>query len=136
VALRIMAHVAERFECQRPPPTLLEIATALGIPSRLAGRVVAPLHVARLLVEVRGVETAYAPGAPLEKISCEAILQALRAGGGQELETRDDSSRTLVRDKFEEIRQAERTVAASVTLKELVNRTPPHGARVKSSKTG
>ncbi|PYI89284.1 MAG: hypothetical protein DME26_01620 [Verrucomicrobia bacterium] len=124
IALRIMTYIAERFERRQPPPTLLEIAAALGIPTRLAGRLILPLREARLLVEVRGVETAYAPGTPLEKISCEDILHALRAGGGQELDTRDDPSRALVRGEFERIQDAERAVAGSVTLKELVNRTP------------
>lgn len=124
VALRIMTCVAGRFERQSPPPTLLDIATALEIPSRLAGRVIVPLLEARLLVEVRGVETAYAPGAPLEKISCQDILQALRAGGGQELETCDDPARARVRSEFEKIQKAERAVAASVTLRELVNQIP------------
>jgi hypothetical protein len=48
----------------------------------------------------------------------------LRAGGGQELETRDEQSRAIVCAHFERIEQAERHAAATVTLKDLVNQVP------------
>jgi membrane protein len=124
VALRIMTYVAQRFATRQSPPTHLQIAEALAVPSRLVGRVIGPLLDERLLVEVRNDETAYTLAAPLEKINCQNIIQALRAGAGQELETRDDATRALVRSEFEKIQNAERASAASVTLKDLVERVP------------
>ena len=49
------------------------------------------------------------------------LLQTLRAGGGQELETREEQSRPVVCAHFERIADAERQAASTVTLKDLVN---------------
>ena len=43
-----MTFLAERFDRGQAPPTLLEIATELGVPSRLVGRVLQPLIDAHL----------------------------------------------------------------------------------------
>jgi membrane protein len=129
VALRVMSLLAQHFERGEKPPGLLQIANALGVPSRLVGRVLQPLIEARLVLEVSGVEVAYTPARPIEAITCHDVLQTLRAGGGQELETCDGQSRTLVQAEFQKIEEAGRQVAASVTLKELVSRMPkkePH----------
>ena len=113
---------------RQPLPTHLQIAEALAVPSRLVGRVIKPLLDDQLLVELRSDETAYMLGAPLEKISCQDIIEALRAGGGQELETRDDATRALVRGEFEKIQNAESASASRITLKDLVTRTPDPNA--------
>ena len=127
VALRLMALLAQRFEIGARPPTLLEISTRLGVPSRLAGRVIQPLC-ENNLVHAVAVENdeGYAPARPLENITCHDIINALRCAGGQ-LDTREDQSRPLVGAEFERIYQAERDRAASVTLKSLVTRISAAG---------
>ena len=124
VALRIMTFIAHRFASHQPPPTHLQVAEALSVPSRLVGRVIKPLLDDQLLVEVRNNETSYTLAAPMEQINCQDIIDALRSGGGQELETHDDAARALVRSEFERIQNAERATAASVTLRDLVARIP------------
>jgi membrane protein len=120
VALRVMTYVAQCFaQGQRPPP-LVQIARALGVPSRLVGRVLQPLIEARLILEVFGNEMAYVPARPLETITCYDVLRTLRVATGMELETRDDLSRALVRSEFEKIYEAERRVAEATTLKRMV----------------
>lgn len=132
VALRLMVFLAERFDLGRRPPTLLNLATELGVPSRLVSLVLAPLIESHLVLEVSaGGEAAYTPGRPLETITCHDILQTLRTGGGQELQTRDDPSRAPVCAEFENILKAERQAAAAVSLKELVRRIPPSSKPVK-----
>ena len=123
VALRVITLIAQRFDQALKPPTLLEIATELSIPSRLVGRVLQPLVDAGLVLEVTGGknEVNYAPARPTETITCYDVLQTLRAGGGQELETRDEQARPVVCAHFERISDAERQAASTVTLKDLVN---------------
>jgi membrane protein len=129
VALRTMTLLAQRFDFGRRPPTVLEIATELAIPSRLAGRVLQPLIDAGLVLEVacEQNELGYSPGRPIERITCHDVLQCLRAGGGQELETRDDSTRGVVCAHFEGIEAAERQAAATLTLKDLVSEVSARG---------
>ena len=75
-----------------------------------------------MVVEVAGVEPAYAPARPLETITCHDILLAMRAGQGQELATRDEPTRTEVYGEFNRIQEAERQAAAAVTMLALANR--------------
>ena len=58
------------------------------------------------------------------------ILQAMRAGGGQELLLRDEPARAEVYGEFARIEEAERQAAASVTMLELVNRSQQRPALV------
>src|SRR5207247_6130156 len=79
------------------------------------------------LAEVATPETAYCPARPLDRISYEDILQALRAGLGQEPATREEPTRELVRGAFEEIHQSEQRVARAVTLQAMVERIEAQG---------
>jgi membrane protein len=126
VALRVMTLLAQRFEYGQRPPTVLEVASELSVPSRLVGRVLQPLIDAGLALEVTADknDVGYAPARPTETITCYDVLQTLRAGGGQELETRDEKSRAIVCAHFERIEQAERQAAANVTLRDLVHQVP------------
>jgi membrane protein len=123
VALRVITLIAQRFDQALKPPTVLEIATELSIPSRLAGRVLQPMVDAGLVLEATTGknEITYAPARPMENITCYDVLQTLRVGGGQELETRDEQARPVVCAHFERISDAERQAASTVTLKDLVN---------------
>jgi len=123
VALRLMTCIGQRFQQGRPPVTVPEMAAELGIPTKLAQQVLHTLLHARLVMEVAGVETAYAPARPLEAINAHDILRALRAGGGQELHLRDEPVRAEVYGEFARIEEAERQAATAVTMLALVNRT-------------
>jgi membrane protein len=132
VALRVMTHLAQRFEQGEQPTTVFEIAANLAVPSRLVSRVLEPLIQGRLVLEVAGCnQIAYTPGRPPENITYHDILQIMRVGGGQELETRHDRSRQIVNAEFRRIQEAERQVASAVTLKELVARVEGEKERVE-----
>jgi len=123
VALRVMTNLARRFEQGAEPSTTTEIAAQLGVPVRLVSRVLQPLVEAQLVLEVVGEkEVAYAPGRPIEDITCHDILKILRVGGGQELETRQEPSRPIVTAEFKKIQEAEQQAASATNLKEMVNR--------------
>ncbi len=122
IALRLMTCIGQRFQRGLPPATIQEISGDLGVPSRLVQQVLQTLLAARLVVEVAGVEAAFAPARPLEKINCHHILVAMRATQGQELVTRDEPSRAEVYGEFARIQEAERVAASSVDMLALVNR--------------
>jgi membrane protein len=123
VALRLMTFIAQQFHWGERPPSSAQIAESLCVPSQLISKVMQPLLKSKLILCVASAvpdETAYAPARPLEQISYQDILDSVRAGIGQELETRDDPSRKLVRGKFNEILAAEKQVAGAITLRMLV----------------
>ena len=120
IALRLMTHIGQRFQQGAPPSSALAMADALVIPSRLVGQLLSILVHAQLLVEVSNGETAYTLARPAAQINCQDILQALRTNPGQELATRDEPARTRLTGEFEKIQQAERSVAAALTLESLI----------------
>jgi membrane protein len=136
VALRIMTLLAQRFEAGTKPPTLLEIGTELGVPTRLVGRIVQPLITAQLAVEIGGKEVAYAPARPVETITCEDVIDVFRVKNGRDLATKEEPARAIVCAEFERIRAAEQQVAQSVTLKDLVEKIPISVAAVEPTPTG
>jgi membrane protein len=120
VALRIMVRLAQHFQRGEPPPTAEQLAEALDVPTRLVIQIMAQLGAAQLAVEAAGGrEPGYAPARPLEQITARAILNALRASNGQELETTGGPERDFVKHAFEGIRTAEEQAAELVTLAEL-----------------
>jgi len=122
IALRLMTCVGQRFQRGENPGSVTDIATELGIPTRLVHQVMQTLVAARLVVETAGAEPAYAPARPLDNITPHHILLAMRATHGQELVTRDEPVRAEVYGEFARIQEAERQAASSVTLLALVNR--------------
>jgi membrane protein len=122
VALRLMSYVAQRFDVGEKPPSRVEMSKALCIPSQLVAQVILPLVAAKLLLEVQGEETGYAPARALDKISLDDILTALRVGLGRELATSNDPARAVIREQFERIILAEMQAANAVTLRNLVSR--------------
>ncbi len=135
VALRLMTCIGQRFQHGLPPATIQVISKELGVPSRLAQQVLQTLLAARLVVEIAGVEPAYAPSRPLESINCHHILLAMRATHGQELITRDEPMRAEVLGEFARIQAAEKSAAASVTMLALVSRTPARLENVATSRS-
>ncbi|HUA39336.1 MAG TPA: YhjD/YihY/BrkB family envelope integrity protein [Candidatus Sulfopaludibacter sp.] len=124
IALRMMTCIGQRFQRGLPPPTLPEISAELGVPTRLVQQVLQILLAGRLVTEVIGTESAYVPARPLDAINAHHVLQAMRAGFGQELPLRDEPARAEVYGEFARIEEAERQTASSVTLLALVNRLP------------
>lgn len=128
VALRLMTCIGQRFTRGEPPPSATEIAEALAVPTRLVQQIMETLGAARLVTEAAGDEPAYLPSRPLENITCHDVLLALRASQGQELDTRDEPTRSEVYGEFHRIQEAERQAAAAVTMLALVNRAQAHKA--------
>ncbi len=124
VAFRIMALIGERFEKGLAPPTITQIAESLSVPSRLVSLVMKPLLERHLVVEsaAEKSEIAYVPGRPLEKINCEDILDAMRAGIGHGVSTRDEPARRQIEEEFDKILEAERETACHITLADLVRK--------------
>jgi uncharacterized BrkB/YihY/UPF0761 family membrane protein/DNA-binding IscR family transcriptional regulator len=123
IALRIMTQVARSFSHGEKPPTVPQLAHSLGVPTKLVSRLLGVLLKARLAVEVIDDETGYVPARPIDSITAQDIIQAIRVGSGQELETHDDGMLARVRGEFERIYGAEKDVAAGVTLGGLVKTT-------------
>jgi membrane protein len=132
VAVRLMTHIAQRFHAGARPATALDMAEGLRVPLRLAGQILTILCQAGVIHEVTGPETAFAPGRPLAQISVHDILQALRAGQGQDLTTGEDPARSVVHKEFQAIEQAWQQTASALSLEELVRRVeaaqPPAAA--------
>ncbi|MDB6026505.1 MAG: Ribonuclease [Verrucomicrobiales bacterium] len=127
IALRVMTFIAQEFYKGECPPTSTRIAESIGVSSRLIGRVIQPLLEKHLVIEASSSRetdgVAFAPGRPLDKISYQNILDAMRTGIGQELATKEEPARELVQKQFEKIRDAERAAGDEVTLEALVKAT-------------
>jgi len=122
IALRLMTLVGQRFVRGDPPSSVVEIATELGVPTRLVQQLLHTLAGVRLVVETAGPEPGYTPARPIENITCYDVLEAMRAAHGQELATRNEPTRLEVYGEFQRIQQAEREAAASVNMLALINR--------------
>ena len=122
IALRLMTCISQRFQRGLAPATAQQIATELGVPSRLVQQVLRPLTISQLVTEIGGNNPAYCPARPLDTINCHQILQSMRAANGQELVTRDEPVRAEVYGEFARIQEAERVAASSVTMLALANR--------------
>src|ERR1035437_8943447 len=107
IALRLMTCIGQRFTRGEPPPSAIEIAEALAVPTRLVQQIMETLGAARLVAEAAGDDPAYPPARPLEDITCHDVLLALRASQGQELATRDEPTRSEVYGEFQRIQEAE-----------------------------
>ena len=121
IGLRLMVEVARRFLTGEPPATGAVLSELLGVPTRLAGKILQALVTARLLAESQQAETAYLPARPLEQISCDDVLHALRTSRSGSVATRDDALREKVRGQMERFQEAERAATANVTLAALAS---------------
>jgi membrane protein len=122
IALRLMTCIGQRFQLGKPPVTIQEISTELGVPTKLAQQVLQTLLAARLIVETGGGEPAFAPARPLDSINAHHVLLAMRAGSGQELLSRDEPVRAEIFGEFARIEEAEKQASSAITMLALVNR--------------
>jgi membrane protein len=123
IAIRLMLAVGRRFQKGDSPPSLVRLATELGVSSKLLCQVIAPLLQCNILMEVNSPETAYAPARPLDQISTDNILLALRSGQGLEPSTPPGPDRDVARAVCDKIEQAERDAAGPMTLQRLLDRS-------------
>jgi len=130
IALRLMAQIGARFLRGEKPPTLTELAEHADVPSRLAGQILHTLVATKLLAEVTDGEAAFVPGRPMDRITAQDVLFALRAGQGLDLTTRDDATRALVRRYFDTITAAEKKCASDFTLQSMVEQMQTAGTPV------
>lgn len=121
-ALRLMTYIGEHFHQGKKPPSRLQMSAEVGVPSQLACQVLAALVSGNLLIEIAGDEIAYSPGRPLDQISMEDILNAMRSGSGHDLATADGGERAMLREEYERILLAEMHAAGAVNLQNLVIR--------------
>jgi len=132
IALRIMTHVAQRFQRGDTAAGVNPLAETLGVPTRLVSQIVGPLLKAKLLVAVLDREMGYAPSRPLDQITAHDVLQALRVGQGLELETSDDATGRHVRGKFDRVCEVERETASALTLDMLAREAAEYSVISKS----
>jgi membrane protein len=128
VALRIMTLIGQRFHNGLKPASVIQLATELGVPSRLTQQVLRTLTGAHLVTEVGGVETAYVPARPLNTINAHHILLALRSGSGRELPMTELPALAEIYGEFARIEDAERAAAEKISLLALATRMPAESA--------
>lgn len=121
VAFRLMVLVATRF-ASGGAVSSIELSRELDVPTQLVANLLGQLHDAGLVQAVDGPGGKFVPGRPLAQINLALIEDALRSGNGKEIETREDNMRDAIRAERDRIEAAERAVAASITLEELVKR--------------
>ncbi len=120
IALRLMTQIARAFDLGERPPTVARLSELVGVPTKLVTQLLGVLLHEGVVAEVNGDDSGYVPARPLDAITAQDVLQALRAGLGQELDPRDDGLLARVRTEFERIGEAEKAAASSVTLATLV----------------
>lgn len=119
-ALGLMLSVADRFHRGAMPASAEELASELGVTPRLVTQLVEPLCRQNLLVEVNAPEPGYAPKRPLDRINLDDILESLRSDGGPELSAWPGGRHDALRESYLAVNRAEREVAGSVTLLQLL----------------
>jgi membrane protein len=129
IALRLMTLIALAFERGERPPSGVDLARTIGVPSALACKLLCNLADNGILVEVTNGEIGYMPARPLDHLTVHDVLVALRVGQGQELATKEDGFRVRVRSEFERVLMAEQDAGSRVTLRELIAREEPEPAR-------
>ena len=122
-ALRVMTAAGKHFEEGRRAPSINQFAEMLGVPTKLVSQLLQVLMRAGLVIETHDRECGYAPARPLNQITAQDVLQAFRAGQGQDFAERERAFDIPVLNEFDRICQAEQSAASSVTLHDLVART-------------
>ena len=128
VALRIMSYLARCHEQGENPPGVSGIAEKIGVPGQLVGRILQVLLQAKLVVETVDTESGYVPSRPLSHITTHDVLMAMRAGKGHEPAIRHEPEEARVRRELERVSEAERRIAAAVTLQDLISEPAERGA--------
>lgn len=126
VALRFMTEICHRYSVGKSPPSVAQLSQKLGVPSRLATMVLEALQDAKLVVETKGVEDpGYVPARPLQHMTVQHVLDAMRKGQGSDLATAPDALRATVQAEFAAVQAAEESRSSKVTLATLVQQVQP-----------
>lgn len=121
IGLRLMVEIARRFKVGETPPTGTALSDALGVPTRLVGKILSSLISGQLLAESGQGPGSYLPARPLEQITCHDVLLALRASRNGAVATRADPTREQLRQQCDRFQAAEMTASATVTLASLAD---------------
>ncbi len=133
VALWIMSQIAARFAQGATPPTEIELAGELDLSVNSLDPILKRLKEEGILIEVARKSPSFAPGRPLENISCLEVLECMRSlANEQPFDPEDlkghseESTRLLtgLRHTFGEIQGAEREVAEGISVRDLLKQSP------------
>ncbi|HVY62070.1 MAG TPA: YhjD/YihY/BrkB family envelope integrity protein [Planctomycetota bacterium] len=122
LALRLTTEVAERFHHGRPPPTIAGISGALDVPDRLLHEVIEVLEDAAILRQAGepDVEPGYVPARPLEKISVQDVVDAMREAGSTGLSVKVDEETRYLARVVEDANAACTRVCGEETMRRIV----------------
>lgn len=133
VALWIMSQIAARFAVGATPPTEIELAGELDLSVNSLDPILKRLKEEGILIEVARKSPSFAPGRPLENISCLEVLECMRSTANEQPFDPEDlkghseeSTRLLtgLRHTFGEIQGAEREVAEGISVRDLLKQSP------------
>lgn len=133
VALWIMSQIAARFAQGATPPTEIELAGELDLSVNSLDPILKRLKEEGILIEVARKSPSFAPGRPLENISCLEVLECMRSSANEQPFDPEDlkghseeSTRLLtgLRHTFGEIQGAEREVAEGISVRDLLKQSP------------
>jgi membrane protein len=120
-ALRLMTAIGMCFQRGERPPAASSLANQLGIPPKLATSLLGSLASSGLLHETSGAEAAFVPAKPLNELSIQSILLAIRTAHGRDISTAEDAGRQPVTQALDAVRKAENSSASAFTLVQLVD---------------
>jgi membrane protein len=120
-ALRLMTAIGMCFQRGERPPAASSLANQLGIPPKLATSLLGSLASSGLLHETSGAEAAFVPAKPLNELSIQSILLAIRTAHGRDISTAEDAGRQPVTQALDAVRKAENSMASTFTLAQLVD---------------
>ncbi|MCD6338331.1 MAG: YihY family inner membrane protein [Verrucomicrobia bacterium] len=118
-AVTVMARICYNFFRGAPPPTLIELADAVGAPSQLVAQVLNPLLASGLAAQAQGRSEGYLPGRPLEKITLADVLRTMRQSGTNSIQSRGQNAVKAAAEALARIRRLETEAAAGVTFFDL-----------------
>ena len=119
-ALRLMTAIGMCFQRGERPPVASSLANQLGIPPKLATSLLGSLASSGLLHETSGAEAAFVPAKPLNELSIQSILLAIRTAHGRDISTAEDAGRQPVTQALDAVRKAENSMASNLSLAQLV----------------
>lgn len=122
LALRLMTSIGRRFQNGWEPAEVPDVATEMGVPTKLAQQILQILFEAHILTEIVG-NTTYTPARPLESITIHDILFAMRSCCAEEVSHPNDNANAEVLEEYGRIEGAARAAATPVTLLNLIQRS-------------
>ncbi|PWU17704.1 MAG: hypothetical protein C5B50_10830 [Verrucomicrobia bacterium] len=132
ISLRLIARIGQRFVEGGAALTVAEMGEQMGVPTRFIEQVLQNLSSCGLVSQTSGRESGWLPARPLETISCNDVLKAMRCTRGEQLAMRDEPARGEVYAQFLKIEQVTEQAASCVNIRDLVKRMQARGAKASS----